>query len=115
MILPSSRLRKHIRAVTSDNEYLRDLEKREAYLNGIIQSIESPFGVILIKALEDIEANAYKKLYTARMKGAIAQAKAEIKTASYIKNILMGYIHEKEAFNNAIEQYKEMEEGVSYD
>ena len=115
MIPPSRRLQKHIKAVTSENEYFADMEKRDAYLRGITECLESPFGVVLIKALEDIESNAYKKLYTARFKGSIAQAKAEIKTASYVKNVLMGYVYEKEAFENAMRQYQEMEQGENYD
>jgi len=112
---PSRRLHKNLIAVTSDNDYIDDLEKRASYLTGITEAMESPFGVILIRALENLEATALEDLYKSMTKLGTNQAKAEVKTARYIKAVLMGYVYEKEAFNNSLNQYIEMEQGVQTD
>jgi len=113
MIPISRRLKKHLAVVTDDNEYTKDMQKRVAYLDTITECMESPFGVILIQALENIEGSGLEALYSAMTKDGARTAKAEIKIARYLKAVLMGYVYEKQAFENAISQYIEMEQGAS--
>jgi hypothetical protein len=113
-ILPSRNLKKQMKMVTDDNEYVNDLKKRGQYLRGIQESMESPFGVILINALESVESNALENLYLAGNDMVARQAKAEIKIARYMKSTLMGYVVEQGSFETAIQQYSEMEQGEQY-
>jgi len=107
----SRRLKRHIKAVTDDSDYAADLEARQAYLRNITECIESPFGVILIKALEDIESSALAVLYESDASMITNRAKAEIKVAKYLKATIMGYVMEQANLDNAIKQYIEMEQG----
>jgi len=111
LIPQQRRLKKHLKVVTSDNEYLNDLQKRDAYLTSIKDCMESPFGVILINALEAIEGSALESLYQTNSDKETMQSKAEIKTARLLKATLMGYVYEQEVFKNALKQYAEMEQG----
>lgn len=110
-LLPSRTLKKHLKAVTNDNDYLKDMEKRREYLKSIVSAMESPFGVILVNALESIEGDALENLYVAGNAMVARQAKAEIKISRYLKAVLMGYVHEKEAFDAAMKTYADMEQG----
>jgi len=111
MIPPSRRLHKHLKVVTSENEYLKDAQKRKQYLDGIKTAMESPFGVILLKSLENIERSGHEALYGASLKSTEQQARAEIKTARYLTAVLMGYVYEADALEAAINTYNEMEVG----
>jgi len=105
------RMKREIKSVFDDNEYLNDLQKRQGYLRNIKECIDSPFGVILIQALEQIERDGYATLYKTWLPHKSRQAKANIKAASLLKNTIMGYSAEKEAFDLAVRQYQEMELG----
>ena len=106
-IPPSRRLKKALRVVTDENEYLNSLESRQQYLDEMVRSIDSDFGTTLLAALEQLESNAFATLYKTVMPWRRKQAKAEIKTVQYIKGIFLGLRSEKaevDAMKNQIEQ-----------
>jgi len=94
-IPPSRRLKKSLRVVTNENEYLDSLDTRQQYLAEMVQAMDSNFGITLLAALEQIEGNAFTTLFKTIMPWKRNQAKAEIKTARYIKGILIGLRSEK--------------------
>jgi len=105
------RVKKNVKAAFEDNDYIDDMQKRGSYLDNITDAINSPFGVLLIKALDDIEAQAFNTLYKTSFKHRVAQAKAEIRVASYMKGVIAGYTAENESFKQAVKTFNEMEYG----
>jgi len=106
-IFPSRRTQ-HIKAALTDNEYFNDLEKREAYIKGITEAIESPFGAVLLNALGNMEAAAIENLVNKKNE---SDSRAEIKLARLTRATLMSYVSEEETLAEAINQYNEMENG----
>lgn len=111
-IAPSMRLHKMNKTVQhGDEAVIAKLASRKEYAQGVIDGVNSPFGISLISALENLEANAYNTLFKTSMKSKIAQAKAEIKTSKYLKGVLMGYIAEGSSLDKLIEQYNKNADG----
>jgi len=104
-------LKRNVKAVFDDNEYINDMQRRKAYLDEMKAAINSPFGVMLLKALDDVEATAFNTLYKSSFKHRVAQAKAEIKVASYLKGVIKGYASEAAAFEDAVARFQDMEYG----
>jgi len=109
-VAPSTRLRKAMRVVTNENQYMEGLDSRARYLTQMEQAMDSDFGLTLIAAMEQLEANAYATLFKTNMKWRVSQAKAEIKTAKYIKSIFMTFRAEK---NEVVAMQKQLNEDVN--
>jgi len=92
---PSRRLYDTSKMITDENSYIDGLNSRQEYLKNIEDCMHSPFGLTLVAALEQLESSAYSTLYSSSMKSRVAQAKAEIKTAKYLKGMLLGFRTEK--------------------
>ena len=107
---PSRLLRKTIRAVVNENEYLDDLHERKRYLDSFHDCINSPFGTVLINSLESLEKQAMEKHIKSIRRHTANQAKAEIKTARYLLNVFRGMLAEKITCDNEIDQVREFEE-----
>jgi len=111
-IPPSRQLKKALRVVTNENEYLDNLDTRQQYLDEMVKAIDSNFGITLIAALEQLEGNAFATLFKTVMPWKRRQAKAEIKTAHYIKGIFMS-IRSEQAEVSAMK--KQIEQEYEYD
>jgi len=107
-IFASRSAKKHIKSALNDNDYFNDLEQRDSYIRSITEGMESPFGAVLLNALDVIESTATENLIARSNE---ADSRAEIKLARFVRATLMSYVSEQEALSNAINQYNEMEKG----
>lgn len=106
-IAPSSRLKKQLRVVTDENEYIANLETRQQYLRQMTDCMDSDFGMTILAAFEQIESQAYGTLYKTNIKSRVAQAKAEIKTVQYMKGIFMSLRSDKATTDAMLEKTSE--------
>ena len=105
----SKRIQSLAKAITGENKYFDNLLEKQAYLQSIKQAMNSPFGEELMKALDTVESAAFETLYNSNFKHKIAQAKAEIKIARYLKSILSSFIVEEKQVTDTINHFREEE------
>jgi hypothetical protein len=110
-IAPSRRLAKAADMIQEQVGEVQGIEERQAYVSEMTACINGNFGMSLFKALESLEVNGYDTLYKSSMKTRQMQAKAEIKTAKYLKAMLMGYIIEESSLAELMKQHNNMENG----
>jgi len=107
-IFPERNAGRHIKSALADNEYMADMEKRGDYIKSITIGMQSPFGAVLLNALDTIENAATENLINRKHED---QSRAEVKLTRFIRATLMSYVNEQEVLDNAIRQYNEMENG----
>lgn len=104
--LPSAQLRKFKKTILDENDYLENLNLRAQYLESFSEAINSPFGKVLITALDNLERSAYLKLGKTMRWRTILQARAEIAVAQYLKTMFIGMLNEKASVDAEIQQYQ---------
>ncbi|RME11488.1 MAG: hypothetical protein D6816_02035 [Bacteroidetes bacterium] len=104
-----------MKVVTEDNEYLKSLEQRKTYTDSFEQAINSPFGEVLLQAIDNLEKDALERLTKVWRKSSLAQARADVKAARYIKSVLQSMLAEKKSLENEIKSYNDMEEHIYED
>jgi len=110
MKIPVSRRLQKMQKIVTENDYLNNLEERQAYLNSLAMAARSGFGTVLLEGLETLERLATEKLIKTNNAKTVAQCKAEIKTARFIKNMISAIFQEKNSIDTAIESLQREDE-----
>lgn len=110
----SRKLRKEFKGAMGEASFFLGLQRREGLLQALNEAINGPFGAALILALENIEGAAFGRLLDTSQNGAsLAQARAEIKVAQYMKASLLAHVQELESLKEMISEMNNEED--SYD
>lgn len=107
----SRQLKKHLRAVTNENDYFDDLNQRKYYLDAFKSAIDSPFGEVLVRALKGIEKSAMERLVHSWRQKTVMQAKAEIAVSRYLLAMFEGMLADHETCKAELERYRKFIEG----
>ena len=104
-MLPSRALRQATKEMVGDADYLTGLHENLKVANAVKDGMNSHFGAAVIAALENLERAAYGTLASTSpwRKAKIAQAQTELKTAKYIKAILLTYVNSVDVLQEQIE------------
>jgi hypothetical protein len=106
-MLPSRALRKVGKEMVGDADYLTGVQKNLKIANNVRDGMDSHFGAAVIAALENLERAAYATMANTNpyfRKGKIAQAQAELKTAKYLKAILISYVSNIDTLEEQIQE-----------
>lgn len=104
-MLPSRALRKATKEMIGDADYLTGVKSNLQVAQNVKVGMDSHFGAALIAALDNLERAAYCKMANTspwrwRL---LAKTQTELKTAQYIKAILISYVTSIETLEEQIE------------
>lgn len=93
-MLPSSALRKFKSQTTGEGDFLAGVTKSLEVARSVEEGMNSYFGAATIASLDNLERAAYATLANTPTwrKDKLLKAQTELKTAQYIKTILMSYV-----------------------
>jgi len=113
MNYPSRSLQKKFKSATGESSFFLGLEENKELLESIVVGMNSPFGAALISSLETIETAGFASLLdNTNSVAKLAQSRAEIKVARYMKGILLAYVQELDTLTNSIKQLHQEEETI---
>jgi len=105
-MLPSRALRTFKQHVTGDADYASGLARNLKVANSVKDGMNTHFGAAIIAALENLERASYATLASTSpwRRQKLQKAQSELKTAQYIKAILMSYVSSAEVLEDQIEE-----------